>query len=72
MSRILCATRCIWVGRGGWRLIRRLSAIITNSKVWLLTHTAARCGWYLFVLMALLFFWLCTDSGEIAFVYNAF
>ncbi|WP_162148241.1 hypothetical protein [Anaerotruncus colihominis] len=53
-------------------MIRRLSAIITNSKVWLLSHTAARCGWYLFVLTALLVFWFCTDGGEIAFVYNAF
>ena len=53
-------------------MIRRLSAIIKNSKVWLLSHTAARCGWYLFVLTALMVFWFYTDDGEIAFVYNAF
>lgn len=53
-------------------MIKRLSNTITRTKDWFFRHTAARCLWYLAVVLALLLFWLYTDRAEISFVYNAF
>lgn len=72
MRNISCATLCTWDGRGGLRLIKRLSTTITVAKEWMFTHAAARYSWYLLAALGLFFFWLFSPEGEIAFVYSAF
>jgi hypothetical protein len=53
-------------------LIGRLSTIITALKSFLYTRTALRTACYLLIVLALLLYWLYTDSAEISFIYNNF
>ncbi len=53
-------------------MIKRLSSFITKGKGWVFAHPAARYGWYLLAILALLAFWLFASGGEVAFVYSAF
>lgn len=53
-------------------MIKRLSNTITSLKEFVYQRPPLRLFCYLLVTLALLFFWLYADTGEVAFVYNAF
>lgn len=56
----------------GWKLINRLSHIITNSKKFIFSGTALRLGFYLLMILGLLIFYMNAQQTEISFVYSAF
>lgn len=53
-------------------MIGRLSKNITNLKEFIYQRPPLRLLFYLLAALALLFFWLYADTGEVAFIYNAF
>ena len=53
-------------------MIGRLSTTITAVKEFVFRHTLLRALCYWGIALALLLFWLYSDSGEVAFVYNNF
>lgn len=53
-------------------MIKRLSNIFSAVKTFLYSNTAARVILYAAIAAALLWTWLMSDGGSVAFVYNEF